>query len=1127
MRKRIVLILAMLLLAVTNMNCIEVLAEELAPLNPVLDVGDKIYVQHAINEETGDIYSVYDLQKSGTGTTVVYETILPEFAASKAWLTDGEYISLNPGNSSFRVGATVSENYIPVTAGEEYFIKTYGLGYYGNVTNEDGSTTMKWYAPVLFLDDQDNVKGHELSGTLSKSKTGVTITVPEGATKMHLTVFNNQSFTLQKVLYLSDTEFDLLPINRTQLEASFDETYEAYVQDKTVYRKPDKACITFVNDDTRPAIDTYADLFMEKNVPLVLATVPELLIDNASSGEETKLEVARRVEQAGGEIIAHNGGVLTKEGLTDYNTMYSFFVRTKQLFNYYDFDVNGIILSGGTGLVSGAKESERWVSSLYSYSDLYGTQYDRKDIALDSVYFHSRGGLSNFGSNIDKIKQSIDEAIAQNAWAVYYFHDSSEINTEVLSQVLDYVNEKSAAGELEVVTYKEMYQKYAAKESDIINTKTTYYVSATGTSKTGTSASDPMSYETANSKTFLSGDTILLKRDDIFYGTFAPTISKVDDSITTISAYGEGARPKISGYKIADSESSWQLEAEGIYKINLTDTSCFSGLGTTDAGSVNIGFLEDENGTKYYNKKSALTELEEENDFYCDDTYLYIKSDENPYSKLGELKLATKTNLFWISSNVKVSNLELCGTGAHGMTASDTTVENVEISKNIIQDIGGSYLKGTTRYGNGIEFYSSDVSNVVVKSNIIRNVYDVGFTMQGTKGSGKEVVVKGNVFVNNSQDSEIWENGSATGIESYEFTNNISVNEGRGWGYEARPDKYVAAHILFWGYNIENTDIYFHHNTVYHPRRLYFVEQTYGTNLFFKENDYIRSDYNTYLLAEDAKLFRDDYSISEKDDFIAEYCKDENSEFTQIEADEELIEKFASSDDIVSLKAVFGYEEEPDDDDFTDDDDNREEDNKEEDSKRESVSGNELEVVEGAPSEIRVGKIVISAPSKKLAAGKKVQLGIEVSPANATNPSVTWKSSKPKYATVSRTGKVTLKKAGIGKTVTITAEASDGSGVKATYKIKIMKHAVKKITLTADKKTVKAGKSIKLKAIVTTTGESANKALKWTSSNTEYATVSKNGKVTTKKAGKGKTVTITATATDGSAKKAKMKIKIK
>lgn len=177
--------------------------------------------------------------------------------------------------------------------------------------------------------------------------------------------------------------------------------------------------------------------------------------------------------------------------------------------------------------------------------------------------------------------------------------------------------------------------------------------------------------------------------------------------------------------------------------------------------------------------------------------------------------------------------------------------------------------------------------------------------------------------------------------------------------------------------------------------------------------------------------------------------------------------------------------------------------------------------------EVKVSTLTVSGPSKKLAAGKKVKLSLKVTPSNAANKAVTWKTSNTKYATINNSGKLTLKKAGAGKTVTVTATAKDGSGVKATFKVKIMKHAVKKVKLKASTKTVKAGKTLKIKATVSTTGKNANKTLKWTSSNTKYATVSKKGVVKAKKAGKGKKVTITATATDGSNKKAKIKIKIK
>lgn len=176
---------------------------------------------------------------------------------------------------------------------------------------------------------------------------------------------------------------------------------------------------------------------------------------------------------------------------------------------------------------------------------------------------------------------------------------------------------------------------------------------------------------------------------------------------------------------------------------------------------------------------------------------------------------------------------------------------------------------------------------------------------------------------------------------------------------------------------------------------------------------------------------------------------------------------------------------------------------------------------------VKIQKLKISAVSKRLAAGKKVKLSVSITPKNASSKTLRWESSNSRYATVDAKGRVTLKKKGAGKTVTITAAAKDGSNKKAALKIKIMKHAVKSIKLEAKKTWVKAGKSITVKPTIKTTGKQANKTLNWTSGNTKYATVTKKGKVKTKKAGKGKTVKITASSTDGSNKKASIKIKIK
>lgn len=175
---------------------------------------------------------------------------------------------------------------------------------------------------------------------------------------------------------------------------------------------------------------------------------------------------------------------------------------------------------------------------------------------------------------------------------------------------------------------------------------------------------------------------------------------------------------------------------------------------------------------------------------------------------------------------------------------------------------------------------------------------------------------------------------------------------------------------------------------------------------------------------------------------------------------------------------------------------------------------------------IKVSKITITTTtSNKIATGKKVTLKATVTPSNAYNKGVTWKSSNTKVATVSSSGVVTTKKKMGGKTVTITATAKDGSGKKASYKIYVKKGIVKKVYISGVK-SVKAGKKLYLKG-KTSASSGANRTLKWSSSNTKYAKVSSKGTVTTYKAGKKKTVKITARAVDGSGKSKTVTIKIK
>ena len=80
---------------------------------------------------------------------------------------------------------------------------------------------------------------------------------------------------------------------------------------------------------------------------------------------------------------------------------------------------------------------------------------------------------------------------------------------------------------------------------------------------------------------------------------------------------------------------------------------------------------------------------------------------------------------------------------------------------------------------------------------------------------------------------------------------------------------------------------------------------------------------------------------------------------------------------------------------------------------------------------VPVASISLSKASLSLNVGQAETLTATINPSNATNKGVTWSSNKTSVATVSN-GIITAKSAG---TATITCEAMDGSGIKATCEV--------------------------------------------------------------------------------------------
>ena len=165
--------------------------------------------------------------------------------------------------------------------------------------------------------------------------------------------------------------------------------------------------------------------------------------------------------------------------------------------------------------------------------------------------------------------------------------------------------------------------------------------------------------------------------------------------------------------------------------------------------------------------------------------------------------------------------------------------------------------------------------------------------------------------------------------------------------------------------------------------------------------------------------------------------------------------------------------------------------------------------VEVKAKTVPVASVTLDKTEATVEEGAAVELKATVNPENATDKTVTWKSSDETIATVDSTGKVTGVKAG---KATITATAGTKSA-ECAVTVTAKAVAVSEITLDKTAETVEEGKTVQLTATVKP-DDATDKTVTWKSSDEATAKVDSTGKVTGVKAGKA---TITATAGEKSA----------
>lgn len=136
--------------------------------------------------------------------------------------------------------------------------------------------------------------------------------------------------------------------------------------------------------------------------------------------------------------------------------------------------------------------------------------------------------------------------------------------------------------------------------------------------------------------------------------------------------------------------------------------------------------------------------------------------------------------------------------------------------------------------------------------------------------------------------------------------------------------------------------------------------------------------------------------------------------------------------------------------------------------------------------------------SSVMMVGKTQQLTAAVSPSNATYRSLQWKSSHPSVATISANGKIVAKS--VGKTL-ITVSVPNTNIRRAAVLSVVESVPLKRMLFSSYTRTMEVGNKKQFKVSLTPSNTTYRNII-WASSNKNVATVSSNGVVTAKSAGK-------------------------
>lgn len=395
----------------------------------------------------------------------------------------------------------------------------------------------------------------------------------------------------------------------------------------------------------------------------------------------------------------------------------------------------------------------------------------------------------------------------EEAKSFKYTGESDPIGADIeITETPYYKADDAYIAELEKMT-EERIEAIISSPTDVKVSGKSYYVSATGND-----SADGLTTETAwqtisrvNSFKFEQGDAVFFKRGDSFR-----TVEPLKSSGLTLSAYGSGAKPKIIASVDASGADKWQAtEYENVWVfadpidvatrdvgVVVFDGGRAWGIKVTRADGnkrIDNGLCSNGIDEPYEIDKAEFVDhrdLAGNLEFYhnWDDNKLYIYSKNgNPGEIFTSIELADKGHAIAMGSNTVIDNLEVFGTGSHGIGGG--TVKNVVVQNCVFSWVGGSLqsttVNGTTRFGNAVESYGSS-DNYIIRNCYATQIYDCCWTAQ-VNGPGvfNNVSFYGNVAEYSNTGLEVWqEGGTISGLDLYD---NITRYSGYGWSHQ-RPN---------------------------------------------------------------------------------------------------------------------------------------------------------------------------------------------------------------------------------------------------------------------------------------------------------------------------------------------------